>query len=348
MLKEDKDKIENTIIKYLNSFYINDFEEMISIIDENELKKYVADFISFAHKMDEFGETDDFLYKIGIENLEILKNTSSKAFIEKILALTKQEIGNKELDRLIKKIEIIDITYNDKLAVVKYSFPVSYFGNEEIITSSVKLSKKEDNWFIHFKSNLDNVLKSFQEEIDVFKERKSKDQIHNLNHNVNDLEKITLVGYKNMNGKVVFEPRFKDGGDFSYGLAYVKVISKYGYIDKTGKIVIKPKYKSAKNFSENLAGIQSIKSHKWGFINKKGKLKIDEQFDDVSEFNEGLCAVAINGKWGYINKKGKIKIECQYDEANEFWSGEAEVVLLDKKNNYQTLYINTKGKIIDE
>ncbi|MHC4592358.1 MAG: WG repeat-containing protein, partial [Planctomycetota bacterium] len=49
-------------------------------------------------------------------------------------------------------------------------------------------------------------------------------------------------GYIDKTGQVVIEPRFMSAGDFSEGLANVKIRGRYGYIDKTGEVVIKPDY----------------------------------------------------------------------------------------------------------
>jgi hypothetical protein len=343
-----KETVRNTIQQYLKSYYTNDFETLISLLDEEETNNYVNRFVEFAIKMDYFGETDGFLQRIGVENLNALKNMRPKEFMSKVLNLTKKEIGEDEIHKIVNAIEIKNINLEGKIATVNYTYPVSYFGEDEIMESTMILTNQEKNWKIHFKSGLDQALSSFQNEMDSYYEKKSKDKIHNLTHHVNDLEKIVLIGYKNMNGDIVFEPRFKDGGEFSDGYAYVQVMSKYGYIDKTGELVIKPQFDSAKNFSEDLAGVQLSNSDKWAFINKKGEIKIEHTFDEVSEFNEGLCAVEINEKWGFINKKGEIVIKCQYEEVSDFWSDETDVVLLDENGELQTIYINKKGEIVDE
>jgi hypothetical protein len=341
-------EILKTIQQYLTSFYNNDFDTLISILDEDETEKYVKHFVEFATKMDEFGETEEFLQKIGVENLETLKKLSTYDFMNKVLALTKKEIGESEINKIINSCKITNIDIDGNVATVQYKFSIKYFDEYQEFESSMKLTKNDDRWQIHFKSGLDKVFSIFQKEIDSYYERKSKDQLHNLNHHVNDLEKITLIGYKNMDGEIVFEPRFKDGGDFSEGYAYVKVMKKYGYIDHTGDLKIKPQYVSARNFSEDLAAVQLQDSNNWGFINKNGKLIIEPKYEDVLEFNEGLCAVQLNDKWGYINNKGKVIIPCQFEEASNFWSDTTEVVKIDKHGELETVYINKKGEVVDE
>ncbi len=340
-------KIKQTIQEYLKSIYTGDFDKVISHLDKQETKKYVEEFISFAEKMDVFGETEEFLEKVGIKDLSKLKTLSTNEFMTRILTLTKREIGAEELNKMIEGIEITEINVDKDIAIVSYQIPTYYFGEEEKVPSKMKMTKQLDDWKINFSSGLDRILSSFQQEIDLYHERKFKDQLDELNHNFNDLGKVTLVGYKNMNGDIVFEPRFKDGGDFSEGLAYVKVMSKYGFIDKTGEIVIKPMFNDTKNFSEDLAGVQLPKTNKWGFINTNGKLLIEPSFDEVSEFNEGFCAIRIDQKWGYINTEGKIVIPCKFEQANNFWDGEAEVIRLDEDGDFEHIYINKQGEIVD-
>lgn len=343
-----EEEIRNIIKAYSKSYYQNDFEKMISFFDGRDLDKYVQDFKSFASKMDEFGESDDFLRTIGVADLDTLRLLTTIEFMEKILALTKVDV-DVDVDSLIKNVESIKITsleFDNNIANVKYTVPFKQYGLNEIIESSLKLSKQANGWRIHFKSGMDRLLAYYQKEIDTYNERKGQDQLQNLNHHVNDLEKTTLIGYKNMNGDMVFEPRFKDGGDFSEGLAYVKVMTKYGFIDKTGELVIKPQYKEVSDFSEGLAAVQISKTDKWGFINLKGKEVIRFTFDEVTDFSEGLCAVSINYKWGYINKEGVIVIPIQYEEASPFMHDETALVEIIGNEENESFYINKKGEII--
>ena len=45
------------------------------------------------------------------------------------------------------------------------------------------------------------------------------------------------VGYIDKTGKMVINPQWDNGWEFSEGLAQVQLDGKWGFIDKTGKIV---------------------------------------------------------------------------------------------------------------
>ena len=57
-------------------------------------------------------------------------------------------------------------------------------------------------------------------------------------------------------------------GDFSEGLAEVKLNGKYGFIDKTGKEIIPIKFDYTSGFKNGRAGVKL--EGKWGYIDKQG------------------------------------------------------------------------------
>ncbi|MEP7211873.1 MAG: WG repeat-containing protein [Acidobacteriota bacterium] len=64
------------------------------------------------------------------------------------------------------------------------------------------------------------------------------------------------AGFINQQGRIVIPFEFNIAGDFSEGLARVKVGDKWGYVDETGKVVIAPQFSGARSFSEGLARVQ--------------------------------------------------------------------------------------------
>ena len=118
-------------------------------------------------------------------------------------------------------------------------------------------------------------------------------------------EKEGRVGYLNAAGKVVIEPQFEAGADFSDGLARVRGKGPFGYIDKSGRFVIPPRFENANDFSEGLAGVP-LGEEGWGFIDGTGKVVIEPRFGWIyGGFRHGLAEVAFDGKTGYIDKQGQ-------------------------------------------
>lgn len=103
--------------------------------------------------------------------------------------------------------------------------------------------------------------------------------------------------------------------------------TKIGYIDKSGKVVIEPHYREGEDFSEGLACVYSDKGA--GFIDTKENVVIDFNFTYCRSFSEGLAAVYINDKWGFIDKTGKMVIEPQFAETKPFSDNVAVVRVIE-------------------
>jgi WG containing repeat len=115
---------------------------------------------------------------------------------------------------------------------------------------------------------------------------------------------ICKSGFIDKAGKWVIKAQYDAAGNFSEGLAPVKIANEWGYIDKTGKTMIEPQFSDATDFHEHLAGVKVGSKH--GFIDQTGKLVIEPQFDSAQRFTNGLAFVTIGDKKGYIDTKGKM------------------------------------------
>ena len=153
-------------------------------------------------------------------------------------------------------------------------------------------------------------------------------------------------GFVNERGEEVIPFIYNDVGDFSEGVARVKLNKKWGFIDKEGKRIIPCKYDDAGDFSEGLARIcddvnewGDPKYFKWGFIDKKGKEIISCIYEDVGDFSEGLARVKLNKKWGFIDKTGEEVIPLIYRDVDDFSEGVARVKYAGK-----WFFINEIGK----
>lgn len=95
-----------------------------------------------------------------------------------------------------------------------------------------------------------------------------------------------LIGFADMNGKIVISPQFDNITPFFDGLAAFCEDCLY----------------KAKNDDPKVRGVR-IKGA-WGFVDKKGDIVLEPQFDQVNFFENGRCKVWKNGREYYIDKKG--------------------------------------------
>jgi WG containing repeat len=142
------------------------------------------------------------------------------------------------------------------------------------------------------------------------------------------VRKMLLIGYIDKMGKQVIPPRFFHAGDFSEGLAAVRIDSgrkdkiwwKWGYIDRTGKVIIKPRFDDASDFHEGLALVK------------------------MSTIKQPMAPVEVDTKLSYIDRQGRtvIKLPKQINEAYPFMEKRAVV----KNNQQKCVFINQQGQLL--
>ena len=113
-------------------------------------------------------------------------------------------------------------------------------------------------------------------------------------------------------------------GEFSDGLAKVKLDGKLGFIDKSGKVFIPLIFDYVGDFFDGWARVKF--DGKWGFYNKSGKTMIPCKFDYVGDFSDGWARVKCDGKWGFIGNSGKDIIPWIFDYVEDFSDGQARAV----------------------
>ena len=165
-------------------------------------------------------------------------------------------------------------------------------------------------------------------------------------------------GYKDVQGKVVIEPRFVLAQEFSpRGIAAVVDETGWAYIDARGNAVIRPWVvdNGPDYFSEGMA--RFTVNRKFGFFDESGKVIIKPRFDFAFPFSERRAAVCegcreeaagehrvvTGGKWGFINQKGAIVVPLKFERAENFQVGKARVKL-----GGQWRYVDGKGKLIEQ
>lgn len=339
-----KQEIEEAFKTYLKALFTKDFKLLYSILYQDDLLNFRNTMTEFAKKMDEFGESQDFITKLGLSSISELEKLSLFNFMTSIFNLITREVGEDHLNKILAETTITNVEETEFFSLVSYQYPINVFDHWELHKGEVQMVKSENQWKLFFKSGLEAGLTKFQDEINRYYQRQERDNLANFGFE-GDLTKFSIIGYKDFaSGKVVFEPRFKDAGDFSDGRAYVQIMKKYGYINTKGKLAIKPQYLDAKDFSQKLAAVKNGEGL-WGYVNKKGKVVIPLQFEDASSFSQGLCAVKQDGKWGYINKKGELTIPFKFDTADDFEFGTAYVAINNKDGDEVEFVLDKKGNI---
>ncbi|TAH63837.1 MAG: WG repeat-containing protein [Anaerolineaceae bacterium] len=138
-------------------------------------------------------------------------------------------------------------------------------------------------------------------------------------------------GFMDTKGNVVIENKYRDVGNFSEGLAAMRVygINKWGFIDKTGKEVIPALQGSpyVGEFSEGLVVFEDGNTR--GFMDKNGERVIQGQFQEAEDFHDGLAKVKQNGYYGYIDKTGNVVVPLEYLRVGDFSEGLAWVTTME-------------------
>jgi hypothetical protein len=172
------------------------------------------------------------------------------------------------------------------------------------------------------------------------------------------------VTYFDRTGKKVPTPAVDYGPSYHSmfeGLAAIATGGKSGFVDKTGKLVIEAKFEDAGDFSEGLApvkvkgevvwcppdasGSRSGFTMRWGYIDKIGKLVIPAQFESAAPFSEGLAAIHNCDQAYFIDKSGKTVISGDFRYASSFSGGLARIETM-TKDELLFGYVDKTGKMI--
>lgn len=159
------------------------------------------------------------------------------------------------------------------------------------------------------------------------------------------------TGYINSKGKIIIEPIYTVGNDFSENLASVREHDKYGFINEKGEYIIKPKYDIALDFNNGVAKV--FLKGKPLFIDKEGKMVISEKYIslDFIDKEQAIVSTASNMQ-GVLNiKTHKLVIDTIYNSISNFENGVAVVHKRDnseekKYQMYKPTVIDLNGKLI--
>lgn len=154
-------------------------------------------------------------------------------------------------------------------------------------------------------------------------------------------------GYIDAKGKVVIAPRFRNGSDFSDGLAAVRLDGYYGYIDKKGSYIIPPKYEFATGFENGIAVVYVKGAPR--LIDILGNTVLGDKYKELSFITPTKArAVTKKGKMGYIDVvSNKLFVDTIYSYSiPSFYDGVAVIGKSLSKNEYVKGVIDTLGNMI--
>jgi hypothetical protein len=120
-----------------------------------------------------------------------------------------------------------------------------------------------------------------------------------------------MLGYMDLYGNVVIEPRYSQGGEFSEGLAAVESEGHWMFVDKNGTVAAH--FPAGTVFvyplSEGLALVTAARDsdRKFGYVDRNAQWVIRPAWDDAESFHDGLAYVGIwkDQKAAYIDHKGR-------------------------------------------
>jgi len=345
-----QEKIIETFKAYTHALYRPDWDAVIASLYPPDVVKLHVVCTTLLDLISPFGEQKEFLrFFPDIENPEAIKTLTPEAFAVLFLSGAMNKVAKEQRIQLIETTSIDRVTVSGNHAQIAYSFLMSMEGETFPVDREADMIQENGHWYVRIRAGFDQVLERFQQDIDLYNFRKSKDRIPKEAIDDDDLTPFAIYGYRSWEtGHTVMEPRFKSAGAFSEGLAAVSIFSKFGYINKQGEIAIKPEFLSASAFSEGLAVVSlydGAHDEIYGYINRHGDYVVAPQYEAASAFSEGLAAVKKDGLWGYINASGEEKIGLHFLEAGDFMGKTARVTVATDDGEAE-LEIDRKGKVV--
>lgn len=114
-------------------------------------------------------------------------------------------------------------------------------------------------------------------------------------------------GFMTIDGEVVVEPRFREVGDVSEGMAWAETgFREVGFIDPQGDWVLEAgTYEEAGDVSEGLAPVELSETSDWAYIDADGEVVIEGPFMEASAFSESVARVQHDFReHGYVDRDG--------------------------------------------
>jgi hypothetical protein len=203
---------------YLRALYTENWDEVLDMLHQGDMQRSYEITLVMAEVMEPFGETAGFLQHSGISSLKELKEMGARHFFRHLIQGSMPPLEEISLDEFLEGLETSDLQIEGERARMQYRLP-NPFWEGDYLESEIHFARVGEEWKILFKPGIVDVWLSFQQEVDLYHERKARDQVEEGE----DVEKkregemltpFLLWGYKDAEGKVVIEPRFKQAEAF--------------------------------------------------------------------------------------------------------------------------------------
>ena len=168
------------------------------------------------------------------------------------------------------------------------------------------------------------------------------EQAHPFYEGLALVEQADDIWFINESGEQAFSTPFSMSRIVSEGIIRILLDEQVGYIESNGTIIIEPQFTQGGDFSEGLAWVRLESNNNVGFIDKNGEIAITPIFEYAGDFHDGYAPVRVDGSWGYIDKNGKLFKNLIYTLTNDFSEGIAPIW----KYGPDLTYIDKKGEEI--
>jgi len=156
-------------------------------------------------------------------------------------------------------------------------------------------------------------------------------------------------------GRPVSETGFEAVGEFSDGLAPVKINGRWDYVDARGVRKIPARYASARPFAEGLAAVQEFENGLWSYIDTDGA-KVLDGYLYAGDFQDGLAIVEpesaragsgpVDAGYLFIDRSGDVVVDPAPRGASSFCNGLSNVAPGGAQLPFEASYIDKEGRTV--
>ncbi len=140
-----------------------------------------------------------------------------------------------------------------------------------------------------------------------------------------------------LSGNPIYQTWYYDVGPLTPSLFVIEKNSMKGIVDMNGKVLLKPRYSAI--VADSTTHISILHQGRFGYFNPENKAFIRPQYESrLVHFDNGILLSSKKGKQGLINQQNKTLLNFEYDQIHQ-WTDSTVFAL--KEDNWQVLNIYT-------